>query len=130
MSTRLVIVGGSDAGIMARQLDPGVQPLLVVADAVSTTTVADDHKMYYPGAKPITITVTGDAPTGRLLGAQLVGHRDTAAAKRVDTYATALYHGMAVAEVVDLDLSYTPPLGSPYDAIQTAAQPWVRDRQT
>ena len=35
----------------------------------STTTVADDHKAYYPGAKPITITVTGDTRTGRLLGA-------------------------------------------------------------
>jgi NADPH-dependent 2,4-dienoyl-CoA reductase/sulfur reductase-like enzyme len=53
----------------------------------NTTTVADDHKAYYPGAKPITITVTGDTRTGRLLGAQLVGHRDTAVAKRVDTYA-------------------------------------------
>ena len=30
--------------------------------------------------------------TGRLLGAQLVGHRGTEIAKRVDTYATALFH--------------------------------------
>jgi NADPH-dependent 2,4-dienoyl-CoA reductase/sulfur reductase-like enzyme len=95
----------------------------------STTTVADDHKAYYPGAKPITITVTGDTRTGRLLGAQLVGHRDTAVAKRVDTYATALHAGMTVAEVADLDLSYTPPLGSPYDAIQTAAQQWAHQHQ-
>ena len=26
----------------------------------------------------------------------------------------------------DLDLSYTPPLGSPWDAVQMAAQAWVR----
>jgi NADPH-dependent 2,4-dienoyl-CoA reductase/sulfur reductase-like enzyme len=91
----------------------------------STTTIADDHKAYYPGARPITITVTGDTRTGRLLGAQLVGHRDTAVAKRVDTYATALHHGMTVADVADLDLSYTPPLGSPYDAIQAATQQWT-----
>jgi hypothetical protein len=26
----------------------------------------------------------------------------------------------------DLDLSYTPPFGSPWDAIQLAAQDWVR----
>jgi hypothetical protein len=32
---------------------------------------------------------------------------------------------MTVAEVADLDLSYTPPLGSPYDAVQTAAQQWT-----
>lgn len=87
--------------------------------------VADDHKAYYPGARPIAITVTGDATTGRLLGAQLIGHRDTAVAKRVDVYATALHHRMTVDQVSDLDLSYTPPLGSPYDAVQVAAHQWA-----
>jgi len=28
--------------------------------------------------------------------------------------------------VSDLDLSYTPPLGSPWDAVQMGAQAWVR----
>jgi NADPH-dependent 2,4-dienoyl-CoA reductase/sulfur reductase-like enzyme len=87
--------------------------------------VADDHKAYYPGARPITITVTGDATTGRLLGAQLIGHPDTAVAKRVDVYATALHHRMTVDQISDLDLSYTPPLGSPYDAVQVAAHQWA-----
>jgi NADPH-dependent 2,4-dienoyl-CoA reductase/sulfur reductase-like enzyme len=91
----------------------------------SHRTVADDHKAYYPGAKPITITVTADMRTDRLLGAQLVGHRDTAVAKRVDIFATALHHGMTVEAIADLDLSYTPPLGSPWDAIQTATQHWA-----
>ncbi|MGY1617210.1 FAD-dependent oxidoreductase [Geodermatophilus sp. SYSU D00691] len=94
---------------------------------VSTTTVADDHKAYYPGAQPITIRVTGDAATGRLLGAQLIGARGTETAKRVDTYATALFHRMTVDDVAALDLSYTPPLGSPWDAVQIAAQAWVRE---
>jgi NADPH-dependent 2,4-dienoyl-CoA reductase/sulfur reductase-like enzyme len=94
---------------------------------VSTTTVADDHKAYYPGARPITIRVTGDATSGRLLGAQLVGARGTETAKRVDTYATALFHGMTVDDLSALDLSYTPPLGSPWDAVQIAAQSWVRE---
>jgi hypothetical protein len=26
----------------------------------------------------------------------------------------------------DLDLSYTPPFGSPWDALQAAAQDWTR----
>ncbi|MEV4201361.1 FAD-dependent oxidoreductase [Micromonospora globbae] len=91
---------------------------------VSHRTAANDHKAYYPDARPITITVTGDTATGRLLGAQLVGHRDSAVAKRVDIYATALHHRMSVDAVVDLDLSYTPPLGSPYDAVQIAAHEW------
>lgn len=87
----------------------------------------DDHKAYHPGAQPITIRVTGDARTGRLLGAQLVGARSTETAKRVDTYATALFHAMGVADLSELDLSYTPPLGSPWDAAQMAAQAWVRE---
>ena len=93
----------------------------------TTQTAPDDHKAYYPGAAPIHIRVTGDLPTGRLLGAQLIGARGTETAKRVDTYATALHHGMTVEQISDLDLSYTPPLGSPWDAVQAAAQAWVRD---
>jgi NADPH-dependent 2,4-dienoyl-CoA reductase/sulfur reductase-like enzyme len=87
----------------------------------------DDHKAYYPGAEPITIRITGDTATGRLLGAQLVGARGSETAKRVDTYATALFHGMTVDAMSQLDLSYTPPLGSPWDAVQMAAQSWLRE---
>jgi NADPH-dependent 2,4-dienoyl-CoA reductase/sulfur reductase-like enzyme len=51
----------------------------------SHRSLADDHKAYYPGATPIHITVTGEAGTGRLLGAQMVGHRHTAVAKSTCT---------------------------------------------
>ncbi|MDD7967762.1 hypothetical protein [Actinomycetospora lemnae] len=33
---------------------------------------------------------------------------------------------MSVDAVSELDLSYTPPLGSPWDAVQMATQAWVR----
>ena len=103
----------------------------LTADFTPATTqaVADDHKAYYPGAHPITIRITGDTTTGRLLGAQLIGRRGSEIAKRVDIFATALFHDMNVAAVSDLDLSYTPPLGSPWDAIQTATQAWTRQHQ-
>jgi len=39
---------------------------------------------------------------------------------------SALYHGMNVEDLNELDLSYTPPLSSPYDPIQMAAQAWCR----
>lgn len=93
-------------------------------DPVTVGTTADDHKAYYPGATPIRIHVTGDRATGRLLGAQLLGHRGAEIAKRVDTYATAISYGATVADISDLDLSYTPPLGSPWDAVQLAATAW------
>jgi NADPH-dependent 2,4-dienoyl-CoA reductase/sulfur reductase-like enzyme len=95
-------------------------------DPVTTETAADDHKAYYPGSHRITIRVTGDRTTGRLLGMQLFGHKNAEIAKRTDIAATAIYHGMTVDAVSDLDLSYTPPLGSPWDAVQMAAQAWVR----
>ncbi|WP_217182432.1 FAD-dependent oxidoreductase [Streptomyces sp. AC495_CC817] len=94
---------------------------------VTSSSAPDDHKAYYPGATPIAARVTGDSGTGLLLGAQLVGRRTAEISKRVDTYATALFHGMSVDGVSDLDLSYTPPLGSPWDAVQTAAQAWSRE---
>jgi len=96
-------------------------------DPVSSTAAADDHKRYYPGAEPITIRITGDRGDHRLLGAQLVGSYGTEVAKRVDTYATAIHHGVTVEQISDLDLSYTPPLGSPWDAVQVAAQAWTRE---
>jgi NADPH-dependent 2,4-dienoyl-CoA reductase/sulfur reductase-like enzyme len=95
-------------------------------DPVTVESAADDHKAYYPGSYRITIRVTGDRTTGRLLGMQLFGHKNAEIAKRTDIAATAIYHGMTVDAVSDLDLSYTPPLGSPWDGVQMAAQAWVR----
>ena len=96
---------------------------------VSTTATPDDHKAYYPGATPISIRITGDSGSGRLLGAQLIGTRGAEISKRVDTYATALFHEMTVSGMTELDLSYTPPLGSPWDAVQMATQAWVKQHQ-
>ena len=95
-------------------------------DPVTTGSVADDHKAYYPGSHRIAMRFTGDKQTGRLLGVQLFGHRHAEIAKRVDIAATAIFHGMTVDAISDLDLSYTPPLGSPWDAVQIGAQAWVR----
>jgi NADPH-dependent 2,4-dienoyl-CoA reductase/sulfur reductase-like enzyme len=73
--------------------------------------------------------VTGDRKTGRLLGAQMIGHVQGEVAKRIDIFATALYAGMAVDELNDLDLSYTPPVSSPWDPVQMSAQAWVKQQQ-
>jgi NADPH-dependent 2,4-dienoyl-CoA reductase/sulfur reductase-like enzyme len=85
-----------------------------------------DHKVYYPGAKKMRIRITGDRQTGRLLGTQIVGHRGTEVSKRIDTVATALFHDIEMEALNDLDLSYTPPLSSPWDPIQMAAQAWAK----
>jgi NADPH-dependent 2,4-dienoyl-CoA reductase/sulfur reductase-like enzyme len=121
----------------------GTQVVKVFSLAVARTGLRDDearragfepltveatpwhHKVYYPGAHPLHMRITGDRTTGRLLGAQIVGHWQAEVAKRIDVFATALFRGMTVDELNDLDLSYTPPVGAPWDAVQEAAQTWV-----
>ena len=95
------------------------QPLTVAA-------IADDHKAYYPGAKNVHTRMTGDRVSGRLLGVQQIGERATAVHKRIDTAAAAIFAGLTIEAVNDLDLSYTPPLGSPWDILQAASQAWLR----
>jgi NADPH-dependent 2,4-dienoyl-CoA reductase/sulfur reductase-like enzyme len=97
----------------------GFEPITVASEA-------DDHNAYYPGSHKITMRYTGDGRTGRLLGVQLIGHLGTEVAKRIDIQATAIFNEMTVDALSDLDLSYTPPLGSPWDAVQTGAQAWTR----
>jgi NADPH-dependent 2,4-dienoyl-CoA reductase/sulfur reductase-like enzyme len=95
-------------------------------DPVTIESQADDHKAYYPGSHRITMRVTGDRATSQLLGMQLFGHRHAEIAKRIDIAATAIFHGMTIDAISDLDLSYTPPLGSPWEAVQMGAQAWIR----
>jgi NADPH-dependent 2,4-dienoyl-CoA reductase/sulfur reductase-like enzyme len=98
-------------------------------DPLTTQVEAWDHKVYYPGAHRLHFRVTGDRGTGRLLGAQIVGHRTAEVSKRADVFAAALFNEMTVDALNDLDLSYTPPLSTPWDAVQVAAQAWMRDNQ-
>lgn len=95
-------------------------------EPVTVEIVTWDHKVYYPGAHKLQIRVTGDRSSGRLLGAQMLGHYQGDVAKRIDIFATALFHGMKVDELNDFDLSYTPPFSSPWDPVQMAAQAWVK----
>jgi NADPH-dependent 2,4-dienoyl-CoA reductase/sulfur reductase-like enzyme len=97
-------------------------------DPVTIGSEADDHKAYYPGSHRIAMRFTGDRGTGRLLGLQLFGHKNAEIAKRIDIAATAIFNGMTVDGISDLDLSYTPPLGSPWDAVQAGAQAWTLQR--
>jgi NADPH-dependent 2,4-dienoyl-CoA reductase/sulfur reductase-like enzyme len=99
-------------------------------DPLSADSVHWDHKVYYPGAREMTLRVTGDRSTGRLLGAQIVGHYGTEVSKRIDIFAAAIHKGMRVDELNDLDLSYTPPLSSPWDPVQMAAQAWESRRKS
>ena len=79
----------------------------------ATCTPAWDQAAYYPGARKIHLRITADVGTRRLLGAQMIGDRDSSVHKRIDLYAAAIFRAMTVDQVEDLDLSYTPPLAIP-----------------
>ena len=101
-----------------------VQAVKAGFDPLTVTSTTWDHNPYYAAAKEMNIYLTGDRRTGLLLGAQIVGHSDSEVAKRIDIIATALYNGMLVRDLSDLDLSYTPPLSTPWDPVQKAAMQW------
>lgn len=89
---------------------------------ITTTAVVDDHKGYFPGAEKMTIRVTADKESHKILGAQLVGKYGSEVAKRADVFATAIYNDMTVEAFSDLDLTYSPVVGAPWDAVQAAVQ--------
>ena len=102
----------------AQAVAAGYQPLTVAGRA-------DDHKAYtrrHPDRDAV-----DRGPTDRA-AAQRPARRPPPReiAKRVDVAAAALFAGLTVEQVSDLDLSYTPPLGSPWDALQIGAQASTR----
>lgn len=73
------------------------------------------HAGYYPGAERISLKVLFDPETGKLLGGQGIG-RD-GVDKRIDVIATAIYAGLTVDDLMNLELAYAPAFGSAKDAI-------------
>ncbi len=68
------------------------------------------HAGYYPGASPISLKALYDPADGRIYGAQAVGRENVD--KAIDTIATAIFAGLSIYDLADLELSYAPPYGS------------------
>jgi NADPH-dependent 2,4-dienoyl-CoA reductase/sulfur reductase-like enzyme len=79
---------------------------------------------YFPGTQPITVKLVAEVGTGRLLGGQIVGGQGSA--KRIDTVAMAITAGITVDELINVDLSYAPPLSPVWDPVATAARAAAR----
>lgn len=76
------------------------------------------HASYYPGATRVDIKVLFDPQTGKILGAQAAG--ESGADKRIDVLATAIYAGLTIDDLMDLELAYAPQFGSAKDPINLA----------
>lgn len=101
--TGLSVRGAQNAGLAAR----------------SVTIVANHHSGYFPGAEPLTIKLTYEEPTGRILGGQVVGKAGVD--KRIDVIAAAMAFRGTVRDLAHVDLSYAPPFGSAKDPLHLAA---------
>jgi NADPH-dependent 2,4-dienoyl-CoA reductase/sulfur reductase-like enzyme/rhodanese-related sulfurtransferase len=116
MGTSIVRVFDRSAGMTGLTAKSAKQ--LGIA-ASSVTIVANDHAGYFPGASPITLKLTFDPQSGKVLGAQAVGTNGVD--KRIDVIATAMAMNGTVRDLAGLDLAYAPPYGSAKDPIHLAA---------
>jgi NADPH-dependent 2,4-dienoyl-CoA reductase/sulfur reductase-like enzyme/rhodanese-related sulfurtransferase len=78
----------------------------------------NQHAGYFPGAQQIHLVLHFREGDGLLLGAQAVGAEGVD--KRIDVLATAIRNRMTVADLIDLDLAYSPPYGQAKDAVNLA----------
>ena len=82
------------------------------------TSISRAH--YYPGWSRIVVEMSADRKDGQLLGAGLVG--EEGCAHRINAVVAALYAGMSVDEITDLDFGYSPPFGPVWDPLLIAAK--------
>ncbi|MCB1297393.1 MAG: FAD-dependent oxidoreductase [Microthrixaceae bacterium] len=99
----------------------GVNKATLQAEGIAHHTLhlhPNQHAGYFPGAAQMHLIVHFREGDGALLGAQAVGPEGID--KRIDVLATALRAGMAIDELIDLDLAYSPPYGMAKDPINLA----------
>jgi NADPH-dependent 2,4-dienoyl-CoA reductase/sulfur reductase-like enzyme/rhodanese-related sulfurtransferase len=116
LGTSVVRVFDAVAGITGFSLK---QALAAGYDATSVVVHKEHHTSYYPGAEQVTVLLVFDRKSGLILGGQTAGIKG--ADKRLDVIATAAASQMTIHELADLDLAYSPPVGTPNDAINMAA---------
>jgi rhodanese-related sulfurtransferase len=99
----------------------GLSPAKAKANGIAHEVIhlhPGSHAGYYPGAKRISMLVVFEPGTGKILGAQAVG--EDGVDKRIDVIATAIFGGLTVDDLMDLELSYSPQYGSAKDPINHA----------
>ena len=87
---------------------------------VSETVRVPSRARYISRSKMLTILLTADGHSGRLLGCQVVG--EDAVDKTIDIAATAVWGKLTVSELADLDLAYAPPFSPVLAPVQAAGE--------
>lgn len=76
---------------------------------------ANNHAMYYPGARPMMFKVLYDVHSLQILGTQIIGEEGTD--KRIDVLATAMRLKARITDLKELELAYAPPYSSAKDPV-------------
>ncbi len=101
-------LAAASTGLNEKQLHAAGIPFL------SCITHSGSHASYFPGAKQVSIKLLFTAE-GQILGAQAVGADGVD--KRIDVIATAIYAGLNIDDMTDLELAYAPPFSSAKDPV-------------
>jgi NADPH-dependent 2,4-dienoyl-CoA reductase/sulfur reductase-like enzyme len=112
----------------ATSIDPPARMVRALDPSGRAMSLGYDKLVIGTGAEPARPPIPGLELTGvHLLHTMEDSFRvhDRAVAVRAGSLATALFHGVAVEALSDLDLSYTPPFSAPWDPFQVAAQDWM-----
>jgi len=91
-------------------------------DPVSKTITANSRAGYYPEGGEVTVTLTADRTTERVLGASLVSEYGEGAVHRSHAIVGAITEGTAVSNLENYDLAYAPPFNTTWDPILVAAK--------
>jgi NADPH-dependent 2,4-dienoyl-CoA reductase/sulfur reductase-like enzyme len=87
---------------------------------VSETVHAPSRARYMSQSRMLTILLTADQHSGRLLGCQVVG--EDAVDKNIDIAASALWGKLTVGDLADMDLAYAPPFSPVLAPMQAAGE--------
>ncbi|MEI8271408.1 MAG: FAD-dependent oxidoreductase [Paludibacter sp.] len=116
LGTSVVRVFEAVAGITGFSLK---QARSLGIDADAAVVHKEHHTSYFPGAETVTAMVVYDKVTGIILGGQTAGYKG--ADKRLDVIATATAAKLTISDLADIDLAYSPPIGTANDAINMVA---------
>ncbi|EHM10882.1 NAD(FAD)-dependent dehydrogenase [Thermanaerovibrio velox DSM 12556] len=88
-------------------------------DPVGVTVTGSDKPHFMKGSGTVVMRILADRKTRRVLGGQVFGTGQ--ADKRLDVLACAVYSGMRVDELADMDHAYAPPFSSALDVMTHGA---------
>jgi NADPH-dependent 2,4-dienoyl-CoA reductase/sulfur reductase-like enzyme len=117
LNTFLTVIGGLEVASTGYSLETA-RNLGYDAEAISTKGEIRPH--YIPDGKEMNLRVIVDCKDGKILGAQAVG--EEGAGWRINVFALAIHGEMTLYDLMDAELSYSPPVSQMYDPISLLAE--------